>query len=254
MPWFKVDDNLAFHHKVIAAGNSAMGLWVRAGSACAQQLTDGFIHDHMIAALGTVAQAKRLVAVGLWNRVEGGYAFHGWEERQPSKANIEAERAAAADRMREFRAKKKGTSSNTSEQVSGSRVGNVQPNERRTNAEVREMFGNPDPTHPIPTHKDTTAIADAMPERFEDFWTTYDKKRGRKAAIGKYRLALKKPDVNPALLIHAAGEYIEWLRREGKHPEFTKDPATWLNGEHWNDERATSSNRPKVDPNWALRR
>ena len=29
-----------------------MGLWVRAGSVCASQLTDGFVPDHMIASLG----------------------------------------------------------------------------------------------------------------------------------------------------------------------------------------------------------
>jgi len=43
MPWFKVDDTLAFHAKVVAAGNAAMGLWVRAGAHSMQQLTDGFI-------------------------------------------------------------------------------------------------------------------------------------------------------------------------------------------------------------------
>lgn len=164
MVWFKVDDNLAFHHKAIAAGNPAMGLWVRAGSACAQQLTDGFIHDHMIAALGTTSQAKRLVDVGLWSRVKGGYKFNGWEERQPSKAIVEAERAAAADRMREFRAKKKGATQKASPQVSELRSENVQPNERRTNGEVREMFGNPDPTRPDPTHISTTP-ADAAPKK-----------------------------------------------------------------------------------------
>src|SRR5690606_39065241 len=121
MVWFKVDDNLAFHHKVIAAGNPAIGLWVRAGSMCAQQLTDGFVPDHMILALGTPAQAKRLVTVGLWDRVKGGYTFHGWTERQPSKASVEAERAAAADRMRLARERKKGVSQTPSPQVSGSR-------------------------------------------------------------------------------------------------------------------------------------
>ena len=57
MPWFKVDDNLAFHHKVVAAGNAAMGLWVRAGAMCAQQLTDGFVPDHMVNTLGSKALA-----------------------------------------------------------------------------------------------------------------------------------------------------------------------------------------------------
>lgn len=115
MPWFKVDDNLAFHHKVLAAGNAAMGLWVRAGAACANQLTDGFVADHMVPALGTVAQAKALVNAGLWTREKGGYRFHGWEERQPCKADVEAQREAAKERMRkrrspDVRANEHGTS------------------------------------------------------------------------------------------------------------------------------------------------
>lgn len=75
------------------------------------------------------------------------------------------------------------------------------------------------------------------PDRFDEFWTTYDKRRGRKATVAKYRLALRKPGVTAELLIAAAASYIEWQRSEGKHPQFTKDPATWLNGEHWTDER-----------------
>jgi hypothetical protein len=75
------------------------------------------------------------------------------------------------------------------------------------------------------------------PDRFDEFWTTYDKRRGRKAALAKYRIALKKPGVTEDLLIAAAAAYIEWQRFDGKHPHFTKDPATWLHGEHWTDER-----------------
>jgi hypothetical protein len=76
-------------------------------------------------------------------------------------------------------------------------------------------------------------------EMFEIFWDTYDKKRGKKAAEQKYRTALKKPGVTHELLVEAARQYVTWQKSEGKHPEFTKDPATWLNGEHWNDERAS---------------
>jgi hypothetical protein len=169
MPWFKVDDNLAFHAKAVAAGNPAMGLWVRAGSWCAQQLTDGFLPDHMLPALGTAQQAKRLVDNRLWERVQGGYRFHEWTERQPSKGDVEAERAAARERMREFRARKKGTAQTSSPQVSGSRSPEPTPNDSVRSDEVRETFGNPDPTRPDPTRPDpnkekprkrATAIAD----------------------------------------------------------------------------------------------
>lgn len=99
MTWFKVDDTLAFHHKVVAAGVSAMGLWVRAGSWCAQTLTDGFVPEHMVPALadGDAGLAERLVEAKLWRRVKGGYAFHQWAERQPSRQSIEDRRAVRAD-------------------------------------------------------------------------------------------------------------------------------------------------------------
>lgn len=75
--------------------------------------------------------------------------------------------------------------------------------------------------------------------RFDEFWNVYDKKTGKKTAARRYEAALKKRGVTEQLLIDAAGEYIDWQKSQGKHPEFTKDPATWLNGEHWNDERQT---------------
>ena len=105
IPWFKVDDNLAFHAKTVAAGNAAMGMWVRAGSWCAQLLTDGFVPDHMIASLGTKAQAARLCDVRLWDREDGGYRFHEWshEGRQPTRQ--ETERRREEDRIRKAEAR-----------------------------------------------------------------------------------------------------------------------------------------------------
>lgn len=106
MTWFKVDDTLAFHRKVVAAGNAAMGLWVRAGSFCAQQLTDGFVPEHMAVVLGTPAQAQRLISAGLWREVEGGYMFHEWNEngRQPTSQGVRERRQTDADRQAKWRA------------------------------------------------------------------------------------------------------------------------------------------------------
>jgi len=83
------------------------------------------------------------------------------------------------------------------------------------------------------------------PDRFEEFWDAYDKKVGRKAAVQKYRLALRKPGVTPDLLIAAATSYVAYVKSEGKHPTFTKHPESWLNGEHWNDER-TARTQPQT--------
>lgn len=136
MVWFKVDDSMPFHEKIVKAGNAAVGLWTRAGAWCGQQLTDGFVPDHMVQTMGTVGQAKRLLAVGLWERVPGGYQFHQWNEegRQPTRAMVEKDRAEARERMRKAREAKR------------SRSPDVRANTGRTSGDVRST--RPDPTRP----------------------------------------------------------------------------------------------------------
>lgn len=153
MPWFKIDDNLAFHHKVVAAGNAAIGLWARAGSWCAQNLTDGFVPDHMLARLGTQTQVDKLVSVGLWVRVSGGIEFHQWANRQPLRSQVEAEREASRARMASIRASKKGVKI-ASPQVSELRS----PEVPRTGSDAFANPTRPDPTRPITTSAD---VADA---------------------------------------------------------------------------------------------
>lgn len=107
MPWFKVDDTLPFHAKVLAAGNAAMGLWVRAGAWSMQQLSDGHIPAHVARSMGTRAEVKRLVDVGLWVEKDDGFAFHQWAPRQPTRAHVLAEREAAAERQKVAREKRR---------------------------------------------------------------------------------------------------------------------------------------------------
>ena len=107
MPWFKVDDTLAFHAKVLAAGNAAVGLWVRAGAWSMQTLSDGFVPTHVARQLGTRAEAKRLVEAGLWAEKDEGYVFHEWTQRQPSRAQVHADREANAEKLRKWREKKR---------------------------------------------------------------------------------------------------------------------------------------------------
>lgn len=114
MPWFQVDDQLSLHRKVSAAGNGAMGLWVRAGSWSMQNLTDGFIPTHIARVLGTQSQIKKLVEVRLWHVVPGGYQFHEWNERQMSAAEIAERRRKRAE------AGAKGGRSGSSTQASAS--------------------------------------------------------------------------------------------------------------------------------------
>lgn len=108
MTWFKVDDTLGSHPKARAAGLAAMGLWVTAGAWSSQHLTEGFVPDWYVNSWPSgQKRAANLVQSGLWIEAEAGFIFHQWEERNPSKEQVEAERAAARERQRRHRESKR---------------------------------------------------------------------------------------------------------------------------------------------------
>lgn len=108
MPWFRVDDRFWSHPKVLACPLPALGLWIRAGSWCAEQLTDGLVPRPALVMLGgRPRDAAALVEAGLW-LVEGdGWRFHDWETYQPTRAAVEAERAATGARVAAWRKRKR---------------------------------------------------------------------------------------------------------------------------------------------------
>jgi hypothetical protein len=99
MSWFKVDDGFAFHQKTVEAGNSAIGLWLRAGSWSSQLGTEGYVPASIRNNLGTKRDAERLVETGLWLPADGGggFIFHDWDEYQPTKAGSEERRKIRAE-------------------------------------------------------------------------------------------------------------------------------------------------------------
>lgn len=164
MPWFRLDDEGAFHAKVLDAGNEAYGAWVRAGQWCSQRRTDGFIP---FATAHTIAPAKiwkRLEAakgtsiVGLIEAIEpslGGYQIHDFvvynptsEETDDRRKQISEKRAeagrASAKRRAEIRAKtQQPTEQSVQQTVNKTRFVDQQ------NPTNSEQPGNTNPT-PIP--------------------------------------------------------------------------------------------------------
>jgi len=140
VPWFKIDDNFWGSPKRMACTPDAIGLWTTAGSWCSQQLTDGFVPKHVLPILGGTARlAQKLVSVGLWEEVDGGWHFHDWDDYQPTKAAVEAERLAARERMRSRRVRRSSAE--------------VRANTDRTSASVR--LPRPDPSRPVPKKNST---------------------------------------------------------------------------------------------------
>lgn len=229
MTWFKVDDQLAFHPKVIEAGNAAMGLWVRAGAWCSAHLTEGALPKHMIGTLGAQARdAKRLVEVGLWEQTNVGYQFRDWVDYQPTKKQVEAEKAANRERQKRFREKRRNSPSSD---VSDGGSNGV------TNDATNDAPSRPDPTNkektsspsPPATVYDITARSS-----FDEFWSIYPRKVGKEAAKKAFAKATK----------HAGSEVvIDGARRFADDPNLPEDktyiphPSTWLNRGSWEDEQ-----------------
>ena len=69
---------------------------------------------------------------------------------------------------------------------------------------------------------------------FDEFWKVYPKRVGRKAAVTKWQTAIKT--ATPEQIIEAAKRYRDDPKRD---PNFTANPATWLNQERWLDEYET---------------
>lgn len=252
MPWFKVDDGFHGHPKVMDLSLEAVGLWTLAGTWCANYLTDGEIPMKVIKRLGGAKKhAKELVVSGLWTeKAPEIYQFCGWNEYQPTKNDVEAEREAARERMREHRAKRKGTAKTEPAEPSG-KSEDVRPNTPVTEGErsdeppphvqgtldersdeVREPRPSPPPLSPVPS-PNKKLPSSATPKRFDEFWEWYPRKVSKADARKAYAKAAAK--FGEQVIVDGA----ERLRLDPNLPadkNLIPHPTTWLNGERWDDE------------------
>lgn len=273
MAWFKTDDKLPAHRKARAVRKSSrkkrrcsapFGIWVQAGAWS----DDGFVPLEILEDWDDDAEeyAERLVVAGLWHATERdgepGYVFHDWHDQNPFKDDNDPSSTGTFGNHVRWHVQRQlvmpdcghcpnepgeesaddrpdiGATSPPDIGVIGSESLPSRPDPTRTRPEPENpsrasALGESDP-RPI-----VGAANNGTPDRFDEFWETYGKKTGRKKAEQKYRLALKKPGVTEDLLIASAAAYVTRQMADCKHPQFTKDPATWLNGEHWNDQHIT---------------
>ena len=166
MPWFKIDDKHHDHRKTrraLRAGKAkrrdaaAIGLWCLAGSWSADNLMDGFVPTDELLRWDDDGEtlAEMLVEAEFWEPTERdgepGFQFINWDEHQPTKADVEAKREAARERMRA--ARNKGGKVSSREQDA-----NVRANNPRSSREVRSTPSRPVPTRPDP---EVVVVADA---------------------------------------------------------------------------------------------
>lgn len=178
MPWFKIDDASHSHPKFMAAGNAALGLWLRCGAYSAQHLTEGIVPGAIAALYGTEPQARKLVKVGLWHPAghdcprcpqpkQGDFVVHDFFEggRNTTRAQHEANKKGAAERAAKSRANRKGSGIANESSSNRERFGDENPTDR---PQKDPMFpgsaaGQEGLSHRTPSEGSAPAHATSMP-------------------------------------------------------------------------------------------
>jgi hypothetical protein len=101
MGWFKIDDQLFSHPKVLSIDPryrlTAMGIFVLAGSWSSTYLTDGVVPERWLSSIqATKQQAQVLIKAGLWDPHPLGYVFHDWADYNPTRDEVLAKRQVRA--------------------------------------------------------------------------------------------------------------------------------------------------------------
>ena len=89
---------------------------------------------------------------------------------------------------------------------------------------------------------------DEHQKRFDLFWSEYPKKKSKKTAL-KAWIKIKPDEALTERIISAVKlqkQGVDWQRDNG---QYIPHPATWLNGECWNDELPNARERSSIDVN-----
>jgi hypothetical protein len=103
--WFKVDDALPAHHKVLSIPRgarrlAAIGAWTLAGAWTSANLKEGLIPKPVVEELGIPGRAVAdLVAAGLWIEVPGAYQMHDYLDYNPTAEQVLYSRVGNARRQ-----------------------------------------------------------------------------------------------------------------------------------------------------------
>ncbi len=102
MSWFRIDDQFAFHAKVIAAGNEAIGVWTRMGAWSCAHLTEGVVPLEVATLLagGNEKVLERLVMAKLLEAGFGIYVMHDFLDWNPTAKEVKRQRKVVSEARR----------------------------------------------------------------------------------------------------------------------------------------------------------
>lgn len=234
MPWVRFDDHFPLNRKVDGLSDTAFRLHVSAIFWCARNLTDGVVpeEDLEIVTARVRAPARfstELVRRGLWHEAgfqcdseecpppgPNGWVIHDYWEYQPSKARVVADRAANAERQKNWR----------------ERNALHEPNNGSSNG-VSNGGSNKTPSRPVPKESSTNSLTADQAAEFDEFWTVYPRRKAKDAARKAYASALKRGAHEE--ILEGAVAYRDECQREQRAEQYIAHASTWLNQGRWKD-------------------
>lgn len=238
-------------------GRAARGcrdLYVQMICYCKRKLTDGFVPLEQVGVLvypdppkAGLQDVRRLVEVGLLEDRPGGFYLPGYLKRNASRDAVEAGLAAKAAgavlaNHRRWHAGQDGWKADCPHCTNpGPPQSSDQSTDRGTDDQLTSHLS---PSESTETETETETEELPSPPRavrgsdddpqFAAFWSVYPRKTDKGHARKAWRAAMSRR-VDPQAVIAAAERYRNDPTRRAKAIEFTAYPATWLNGERYDD-------------------
>jgi hypothetical protein len=241
------------HPKVVGLSHAAFRLYIESICWCGRQLTDGKVPAAAMRRMGgwSPAAIKELAAAGLFEMGEvAHWLIHDYTEHQRT-----------ADEVAQYRKAKKlaGTTGNHERWhlARGLRDPDCElcsvPDESRDGSHVRSHIASVDgreggrkqhrktsPETESDTKKEEVQKtndpcgSDSDPE-FSQFWAVYPRKIGKGQARKAWRAARLGRKVPADVIIATAERFRDATHLERTEQRFIPHPATWLNGERYDD-------------------
>lgn len=252
MPWVKIEDRYPANRKIALLSDGAFRLDVEALCWASENGTDGVIRKDELAVIhkaGKPRNAAELVRRGRWHCADGepcgsdrcpppgpdGWVIHDFWDYQPSRADVDEQRATRRERQKRWRERHPGTG-----RYGPSTNGSNDASRNASTDGLQDALVTPAPSRPVPSPK--TKPSSSAPPTDDDpnwaaFWDAYPRKVGKGAARNAWSKAIKAAE--PAEIITGAKRYAD--QRHGQDPQYTAHPATWLNHERWTDQPAATT-------------
>ena len=255
--YIRLHDGMPDHPKVVGLSDAAFRLYVESICWCGRHLTDGKVPAAAMRRMGgwSPESIEELAVVGLLETSAGAaWLIHDYTEHQRTADEVAGYRKAKrlagvtgnherwhlARGLRDPDCELCGTD-DASHDRSHVRSHTASDNDRKGNRKQHRKTSPETETESKKEEKTKTndhCGSDDDPD-FVEFWTVYPRKVGKGQARKFWRAAVIGRRVEPKVIIATAERFRDATRRERTETRFIPHPATWLNGERYDDGDAT---------------